>query len=258
MDLITFISWTLIVFGVYSIYSLNETLKNKYQIDDKLNETHIVIASNINTYFDKTCTEINDDMFEDLQQLLTSIENNDDKEINIIIDTGGGDENATINICKIFIEFKKKTNKKINVYIPYIAMSGGSMIALAIADKLYIGSYALMGPIDTLMPITTEEDTEYYPEHILTKIGKNTISEEKELAKIKVQHSNKETEKLMMSFSETCKFKNSMSIIIENLLYGEHNHYNGFTVSELEKFGVSFDKILNQQDIDNIMMNKFI
>lgn len=64
--------------------------------------------------------------------------------IDVILHTLGGDALAAEMIAGALKSHKGKTT----VYVPYIAMSAGTMVALA-ADELVIDTHATLGPIDT-------------------------------------------------------------------------------------------------------------
>ncbi len=66
-----------------------------------------------------------------------------DKGLSLIIHTPGGDANAVESI----VEYLHAKFEYIEVIVPYLAMSGGSMISLA-SDKLIMGRQSQLGPID--------------------------------------------------------------------------------------------------------------
>ena len=66
-----------------------------------------------------------------------------DKGLTLILHTPGGDPNAVESI----VEYLHAKFSKIEVFVPYLAMSGGAMISLA-SDLLVLGRQSQLGPID--------------------------------------------------------------------------------------------------------------
>lgn len=66
-----------------------------------------------------------------------------DVPIELIIHTPGGLVLAALQIAKAI----KKHPAKVTAYIPHIAMSGGTLIALA-ADEIVLDEHAVLGPVD--------------------------------------------------------------------------------------------------------------
>ena len=66
-----------------------------------------------------------------------------DNGLVLILHTPGGDPNAVESI----VEYLHAKFDRIDVVIPYLAMSGGAMISLA-SDLLVLGKQSQLGPID--------------------------------------------------------------------------------------------------------------
>ena len=66
-----------------------------------------------------------------------------DKGLVLILHTPGGDPNAVESI----VEYLHAKFDRIDVVVPYLAMSGGAMISLA-SDLLILGKQSQLGPID--------------------------------------------------------------------------------------------------------------
>lgn len=66
-----------------------------------------------------------------------------DKGLTLILHTPGGDPNAVESI----VEYLHGKFSRIEVIVPYLAMSGGAMISLA-SDLLVLGKQSQLGPID--------------------------------------------------------------------------------------------------------------
>jgi ClpP class serine protease len=64
-------------------------------------------------------------------------------EIDIILNTFGGEVFSTLAM----IDILKSTNKIKNIFIPYYAMSGGTLMALA-CDKIYMTPISSLGCVD--------------------------------------------------------------------------------------------------------------
>ena len=66
-----------------------------------------------------------------------------DNDLTLILHTPGGDPNAVESI----VEYLHSKFDKIEVIVPYLAMSGGAMMSLA-GDLLVLGKQSQLGPID--------------------------------------------------------------------------------------------------------------
>ncbi len=67
----------------------------------------------------------------------------DKEHLDLILHTPGGDYEAT----KRIITYLHQTYSHIRVFIPHLAMSGGTLIACA-SDEIYMGPYSSIGPTD--------------------------------------------------------------------------------------------------------------
>lgn len=82
--------------------------------------------------------------FDDAETILGIItRTKSDKPIDIILHTPGGYAVAALQIARAF---KAHRGRK-TVFVPHMAMSGGTLIALA-ADEIVMGEHAILGPID--------------------------------------------------------------------------------------------------------------
>lgn len=70
--------------------------------------------------------------------------NNKFKELDVILQTGGGDIDSAYLIIKIL----KKSTDKLNIIIPLYSKSAGTLICLG-ADNLLLTSLSELGPLDT-------------------------------------------------------------------------------------------------------------
>ncbi len=86
---------------------------------------------------------------EDINGFMNALyEADTDKGLTLILHTPGGDPNAVESI----VDYLHSKFKYIEVIIPYLAMSGGTMISLA-SDLLILGRQSQLGPIDPQFPI---------------------------------------------------------------------------------------------------------
>lgn len=80
---------------------------------------------------------------QDMQGFMACSKGVDKANLDLVIHTPGGDYEAT----KRIISYLHETYKHIRVFIPHMAMSGGTLIACA-ADEIYMGPYSSLGPTD--------------------------------------------------------------------------------------------------------------
>jgi hypothetical protein len=80
---------------------------------------------------------------QDIQGFMTCSKGVDKDGLNLIVHTPGGDYEAT----KRIITYLHETYKHIRVYIPHMAMSGGTLFACS-SDEIFMGPYSSIGPTD--------------------------------------------------------------------------------------------------------------
>jgi len=80
---------------------------------------------------------------QDIQGFMTCSKGVDKNGLNLIVHTPGGDYEAT----KRIITYLHETYKHIRVYIPHMAMSGGTLFACS-SDEIFMGPYSSIGPTD--------------------------------------------------------------------------------------------------------------
>lgn len=80
---------------------------------------------------------------QDMQGFMTCTNGTDKKNLDLILHTPGGDYEAT----KRIINYLHETYSHVRIFIPHMAMSGGTLIACA-ADEIYMGPYSSLGPTD--------------------------------------------------------------------------------------------------------------
>lgn len=80
----------------------------------------------------------------DAEEILNAIETTDsDVPIELVLHTPGGLVMASMQIARAL----EQHPAKVTVHVPYYAMSGGTLIALA-ADEIVMASHAVLGPVD--------------------------------------------------------------------------------------------------------------
>jgi hypothetical protein len=80
---------------------------------------------------------------QDIQGFMTCSKGVGKDGLNLIVHTPGGDYEAT----KRIITYLHETYKHIRVYIPHMAMSGGTLFACS-SDEIFMGPYSSIGPTD--------------------------------------------------------------------------------------------------------------
>lgn len=80
---------------------------------------------------------------QDIQGFMTCTKGVSKDGLDLILHTPGGDYEATKRIINYLIE----TYKHIRVFVPHLAMSGGTLLACA-SDEIYMGPYSSLGPTD--------------------------------------------------------------------------------------------------------------
>jgi hypothetical protein len=80
---------------------------------------------------------------QDMQGFMTCVKNTGKDALDLILHTPGGDLEATIKI----INYLQHIYPDIRVFIPHLAMSGGTLIACS-ADEIVMGPYSSLGPTD--------------------------------------------------------------------------------------------------------------
>ncbi len=80
----------------------------------------------------------------DSEEVIRAIHLTDpDLPLDLVLHTPGGVVLASVQIAKAL----RRHRGKVTVFVPYYAMSGGTLIALA-ADKIVMSEYAMLGPVD--------------------------------------------------------------------------------------------------------------
>jgi len=80
---------------------------------------------------------------QDIQGFMTCSKDINKNALDLILHTPGGDYEAT----KRIINYLHETYKHIRVFIPHMAMSGGTLLACG-ANEIFMGPYSSLGPTD--------------------------------------------------------------------------------------------------------------
>ena len=94
----------------------------------------------------------------DLQGFMEVLSNIDERELDLVIHSGGGDVHA----AEAIVEYLRSKFDHIRVFVPVSAMSAASMIALS-ADEVFLGRHSHLGPIDLQMPLRTPFGLQFVP-----------------------------------------------------------------------------------------------
>ena len=79
----------------------------------------------------------------DMQGFMTCMHGTDKSKLDLVLHTPGGDFEAT----KRIINYLHSTYQHIRVFVPHMALSGGTLLA-CVADEIYMGPYSSLGPTD--------------------------------------------------------------------------------------------------------------
>ena len=136
-------NWSDIFNEIRSVPSSYDTVRHKYYV--KLQE---LTQRNILCYYSgwqqgkQTSIDINDS---DMEGIMSAVSGMDKKKgLTILLHTPGGDPTATESIVSYLREF---FNDDIEVIVPHMAMSAGTMMACA-SKVIYMGKQSSLGPVD--------------------------------------------------------------------------------------------------------------
>lgn len=147
--IITLLLWTYLINIFYKLYILKTKLKenNCIIILDKKNSNNILTSCNqyfIDIFYKDLIFNINDSI---------NIISNLKPQLNIILETYGGDIAANDQIINHILTY----NLKLNIFVFKYSQSAGTLLALC-ANKLYMTKTSFLGPTD---PQITIDDTTY-------------------------------------------------------------------------------------------------
>jgi hypothetical protein len=190
--------------------------------------------------------------FETIRDVLSKTVN---KDIVLLINTNGGYVSWCKQICQALVTYKNKyTQAKIKVYIPYKALSAGSLIAL-MGDELYMNDYALLSPADPQIFGLNS----YVVDNVI-----ETKKEQSHDLALLVKKLFDQNIKLVDSIFEMCirknpKHENNIRNLKLSFLYCDRIHNNAYNISELEKINLKIDGLVPDDTMvvyDEIIGNK--
>ena len=94
----------------------------------------------------------------DVQGFMEVLSNIEERELDVIIHSGGGDPDA----AEAIVDYLRSKFDHIRVFVPVSAMSAATMIALS-ADEIVLGRHSHLGPIDLQVPVSTPNGFVYVP-----------------------------------------------------------------------------------------------
>ena len=124
----------------HPLYLLERYVKNLY---DFTNNTTICYLSAFTIIKPPVPSVLHSVIDQDIQGFMTCSKDVQKRKLDLILHTPGGDYEAT----KRIINYLHETYSYIRVFVPHMAMSGGTLIACA-ADEIYMGPYSSLGPTD--------------------------------------------------------------------------------------------------------------
>ena len=204
-----------------------------------------------------------------------------DKGLVLILHTPGGDPNAVESI----VEYLHAKFDRIDVVVPYLAMSGGAMISLA-SDLLILGKQSQLGPIDPQFRIDNkfhsaraiqegfkkaradiEKDTKlaHLWAPILQNMGPSLVLEaDKALAYSKELVVNWLNNRMLKGIEDEEKRKEKADIIAayfnaENIpSHGQvHVHGQRIGVEKLKELGLMLEFLENNQGLQNDVLTSY-
>ncbi len=127
------------------------------RFDFKSDEEILYENSNPNDIVIKILCEDEEKIYYKLESVIVKkILSNPNKNINLILETNGGNFITAIKLCNILYIYKKLNPEcKVKIYVPKYSFSAGTYITL-MADELYLNDYAFLSPVD--VQINLEQD----------------------------------------------------------------------------------------------------
>lgn len=167
----------------------------------------------------------------DIYYLLTQI----DKTVRFIIHTEGGETDLPNFLTYIL----KQNDINIKTYIPQMALSAGSFIALC-SNVIYMNWYSSMGPIDTQIDYSTcDSDNEDYDESFPAKYIKTVKHKTNALTKLKSLEAEGYHKDDLYILSKMFKKKKKRDLIIKHFLETENSHCIRYGPKDLSQYGLN-------------------
>jgi ClpP class serine protease len=174
--------------------------------------------------------------YEEASYLCEKIRRSKNSPLLLILHTLGG---YSFPSEMIAYAIKKHPGKK-ESYVPYVAMSGGTVIALA-TDKIHMGADAFLGPIDT--------QYRGYPAVAFDQLKKDkhpdAIGDEVLLTSYLVeQHKTTAKDRAMKVLNDRHKVKGEEEHVVLELMEKGRHHAEPISFAEAEKIKINVDKTM--------------
>lgn len=160
--------------------------------------------------------------------------------LNIILHCRGGDissSDAIVNILHLH-------RGVINIYIPMLAYSAASMIALC-GDNIYMNNFALIGPVDPQIDFGNEDEENMNPVKSYIKIAKCKGLKNLDPNFILKYYDCKSLyDDNLRNMKKILRGKYSKKVVnnlIKNLGYGIYPHEKQFNTNDLNEMGVKIN-----------------
>jgi hypothetical protein len=253
-----YINIIIIIMSVFLSYihfnknNLEKKLYNKLRDYELNNNRKIIIIINESYDKDTSISKLLNNYLipiDDNMKFMECIKNTDYDELDIIINSIGGDIFSCDSIVNILLSYKGiKT-----AYIPYYAFSAASVIAFS-CDKMYIDKFAQLGPVDPQISVSlnNDSDEEYIPVKTLIKMNRRGVLN-KELmisyyeGKLLYDDGIRMFKKILGNKYEP-KIKNKM---VNEFCSGKYPHSRPFNVADLRNMGLNFNTNI-PKDINQI------
>ena len=233
------IDFIMLISLILSIFFLNRKNDNRkklnYLFDKKFNNNLIIITDNDKCNIEnKFVVDINDDVSFIKRYSMVNI----DDDIHIIIHCRGGDIDSSDCILNILLTHQGV----VNIYVPYLAYSAGTMIALC-ADNLYMNTYSLLSPVDPQIDFDNNDDLTPVVSYLkYTKyVGLSNLSVRDTLKYYECKRlydDNIRNLKRMLSHKYP---KKNLNFMIKELGKGYHPHAKQFNLDELNNMGFNIN-----------------
>jgi hypothetical protein len=179
--------------------------------------------------------------YEEASYLCEKIRRSKKSPLLVILHTLGGYSFPSEMIANAI---KHHPNKK-SACVPYVAMSGGTVIALA-TDKIHMGKDAFLGPIDT--------QYRGFPAVAFDQLRKDkhpdAISDEVMLTSYMVdQHMKKAMERAMSVLNPAHQVKDDKEFVVRELMAAGRHHAEPISYAEAKKLHINVDTHMPSDDV---------
>jgi len=206
---------------------------------------------------------------QDIQGFMTCAKSVNKEKLDLIIHTPGGDYEAT----KRIINYLHSTFKYIRVFVPHLAMSGGTLIACA-ADEIYLGPYSSLGPTDPQVLLGKQ----YVPIHaIIEEFEKafNEVSSDPRKALLwnerlkqipfgmlrAIENMRDNSFKYLVELLKirNCPKKSSKELEpiakFLNSIEGHSSHSKGICFAEAQKLGLNVKNLKDEKELEDAVLS---